>query len=276
MFTTAIISFREFLEALLIAGAFLGVSRALNLKKETEIMLATLTGVVISLLLATGTYIFGDHARGVLTEKNADILESYLLIFSGLFIAYVVFSLHGVLNKSRGTKLINTHKRLQETSFDVSLFLTIAFLVVREGFEIALFTASTSLFSAFIQNFLGLLIGFMAAAVLGIATFFAYIKFPIGKIFKMTEYMIILLGASLVQNGMTKLLETHFHINLSTMLSLHLQFLPDKNSLVGHLLQGFLGIDQELSFVRLSLMVVYIGTIYLLFLRQKTQIGKLQ
>lgn len=276
MFTTAIISFREFLEALLIAGAFLGVSRTLNLKKETEIMLATLTGVVISLLLATGTYIFGDHARGVLTEKNADILESYLLIFSGLFIAYVVFSLHGVLNKSRGTKLINTHKRLQETSFDVSLFLTIAFLVVREGFEIALFTASTSLFSAFIQNFLGLLIGFMAAAVLGIATFFAYIKFPIGKIFKMAEYMIILLGASLVQNGMTKLLETHFHINLSTMLSLHLQFLPDKNSLVGHLLQGFLGIDQELSFVRLSLMVVYIGTIYLLFLRQKTQIGKLQ
>lgn len=270
MLTTFIIAFREFLEAFLIVGVFLGVSRKLKLKKELEILLAAGIGILISLILATVTYVFGDLAHGVLTERNADVLESYLLIFSGLFIAYVVFSLHGVLKRERGAKLISVHKKLQNSTFDLSLFFTIVFLVVREGFEIALFTASTSLFSAFMQNVIGLILGLTISSALGIATFFAYIKFPIGKVFKITEYLIILLGASLVQNGVTTLFETHFNIHLSDVFSLHLQFLPGKDTIPGHLLQNLVGIDSELSLLRLSIMAVYIGAVYMLFLRKKT------
>src|SRR3989338_5237822 len=101
MITTAVISFREFLEAFLIIGVFLGISRKLNLKKEFEIGLASIIGIVFSLLLATGTYLFGNQVRGILTEKNAELLESYLLIFSGLFLAYVIFSLHNIIHRSR-------------------------------------------------------------------------------------------------------------------------------------------------------------------------------
>ncbi|MEK7177367.1 MAG: FTR1 family protein, partial [Patescibacteria group bacterium] len=175
--TTAVISFREFLEAFLIIGVFLGISKKLNLKKELEIGLAAAIGVIFSLLLATGTYFFANQVHGILTEKNAELLEGYLMIFSGVFIAYVVFSLHNVIHKSRAGTLIKAHQKLQERVFDFSLFSTIAFLVVREGFEIALFTASTSLFSVFIQNFIGLMLGFISASILGIMTFFAYVKF---------------------------------------------------------------------------------------------------
>ncbi len=269
MLTTAIIAFREFLEAFLIVGVFLGISRKLTLKKEKEIACAALIGIFLSLLLATATYLFGDSARSILTEKNADFLESYLLIFSGLFIAYVVFSLHDVMNHGRGGKLISAHKKLQENTFDVSLFLTIVFLVVREGFEIALFTASVSLFSAFMQNVVGLFLGFAFASVIGILTSFAYVRFPIHKVFRATEYMIILLGAALVQNGMTKLFQTHFNIQLSHMFSFHLQFLPDEESFFGHILQGLFGIDQGFSGARFLIMGAYVGVIYLLFIRQK-------
>ncbi|HZE87750.1 MAG TPA: iron permease, partial [Methylomirabilota bacterium] len=62
MFTTAVIAFREFLEAFLIIGLFLGVSRKLNLKKETEILFAGTVGIFLSFLLITATYIFGDYA----------------------------------------------------------------------------------------------------------------------------------------------------------------------------------------------------------------------
>ena len=41
MFTTAIIAFREFLEAFLIVGVFLGISKKLNLNKEREIAFAS-------------------------------------------------------------------------------------------------------------------------------------------------------------------------------------------------------------------------------------------
>lgn len=269
MFATAIISFREFLEVFLIIGVFLGISRKLQLKKELEITLAAGVGIVLSLLLITGTYLFGDFARAFFTEANADFLESYLLIFSGFFIAYVVFSLHKVIGKNRHEVMTKAKNKLQENAFDLSLFFTIMFLVLREGFEIALFTASTSLFAAFVQNFIGLLLGFAVACALGVTTFFAYIKFPIGKVFKATEYMIVLLGASLVQTGITKLLE-HFNISLSDMLSFHLQFLPNEDTFVGNFLQSFFGLDKEFSVVRLTIMAVYICAMYLIFLKQKS------
>ena len=269
MITTAVIAFREFLEAFLIVGVFLGISRKLNLKKETEIWFAAAIGVILSLLLSTIVYLFGDRAKNIFTETNSELLESYLMIFSGLFIAYVVFSLHSVIRKGRGTALITAHQKIQKNIFDLSLFLTIVFLVLREGLEIALFTASVSLFSAFMQNFIGLLAGFAAATALGTLTLMAYIKFPIGKIFKATEYMIILLGASLTQHGITELLEEYVHIDLSHILSFNLHFLPNTDTLIGHLIQGFFGIDQGFSFPRLMIMFLYIEIVYFLFFRKK-------
>lgn len=269
MITTALIAFREFLEAFLIVGIFLGISKKLQLKKEKEIIFAAAVGVLISLLMATLTYLFGDSASRILTEEHADFLESYLLIFSGLFIAYVVFSLHSVINRGRGQKLLTAHKKLQSETFDLSLFLTIVFMVVREGFEIALFTASVSLFSAFVQNFIGLVLGFALASVLGVLTFGAYIKFPIGKVFRVTEYMIILLGAALVQHGVTELFETHFGIHLSDMISFHLQFIPGEDTFIGHLIQGLTGIDNEFSLVRLMVMITYIAAVYFVFVHNR-------
>jgi high-affinity iron transporter len=270
MFATAIIAFREFLEAFLIVGVFLGISRKLHLKKEFEIAMAAGIGIVFSLLLSTGTYFFGGLASHVFTEDNAELLENYLKIFSGGFLAYVIFSLHGVIQAGRGKILIAAHAKLQKNVFDISLFFTIMFLVIREGFEIALFTASVSLFSAFAQNMLGLFAGFAAATALGLATTLAYVRLPIGKVFRVTEYMIILLGASLVQNGITELLEIHAGIYLSRTLSLHLNFLPDEHSLLGHFIQSFIGIDQGFSLPRLALMLYYIAAVYFLVIRRRS------
>ena len=268
MVATAIIAFREFLEAFLIIGVFLGISNKLRLKKEKEIWLAAIIGIIFSLLLSTIVYIFGDKARLILSEENIELLESCLLIFSGVFIAYVVFSLHKILHQHNLHRLKATHKRLQENVFDISLFFTIIFLVLREGFEIALFTASVSLFSAFMQNFIGLVLGFAAATFCGILTLYIYVKFPINKLFKVTEYLIILLGSSLVQLGIAKFSEEYFHINLSQIIPLHLQFLPNEDTIIGHLLQGFFGIDKDLSLVRIIIMVVYILIVYFIFLKQ--------
>lgn len=269
MLTTAVIAFREFLEAFLIVGVFLGISRKLKLKKELEIGLAAGLGIVLSILMAVATYMFGDRARGILTEKNAEFLEGYLMVFSGIFLAYVVFSLHSVIRKGRGSSLIKAHQKLQANVFDISLFFTIMFMVLREGFEIALFTASVSLFSDFIENIAGLALGFVAATALGISTFFAYIKFPVGRVFKYTEYMIILLGAALAQNGLTKLFGLHMNIDFAKALPLPLPFLPDSHSVLGHMIKSFTGLTREFSLVKLAIMAAYIGVIYFLFMRQK-------
>ncbi|MBV9349726.1 MAG: FTR1 family protein [Patescibacteria group bacterium] len=269
MLATALIAFREFFEAFLIIGVFLGVSKKLKLKKGLEIWLAAATGFFLSFSVILFIYIFGAAARPFLTEHTADLLESYLLVFSGLFIAYVILSLHGAMNKSRSRMVSAAQGKLEEEAFDVAFFFTIAFLVLREGFEVALFSASISLFNAFLQNAAGLIFGFLAAAFLGVMTFFAYVRFPVGKVFKTTEYLVLIVGASLTQMGITKLLQTHFGVLLSNMAPLRLQFLPDEESWGGTLLQGFLGIDREYSGIRFLLSLLYIGCIYFFFLRPR-------
>jgi len=270
MFTTAVIAFREFLEAFLIIGIFLGVSRKLQLRKEKEILFASAIGMLLSFIMAFATYLLADHARYTLTEKNADILESYLLIFAGVFIGYVVLSLHKSFGKYCKNIIKKANQKMEQNLFDTSIFLIIVFMILREGFELALFTASTSLFSSFLSNMEGLFVGFLLASFIGIGVYLAYSKFPIGKIFKVTEYMIILLGASLLQNGITKLFATSFSLNISHILPIPMLFLPNEDSMLGSLLQNFLGVDRNLSISRLSIMAVYITLIYLFYIRQHT------
>jgi high-affinity iron transporter len=279
MFTTAVIGFREFLEAFLIVGIFLGVSKKLALKKEMEIGLASVIGMLLAILFNIGVFFLGDHTRSMITEQNVDAIESYLQIFSGLFLVYVVFSLHQRMNKNKKESLAKVHQNIKKDMFDASLFFTIIFLVFREGFEIALFSSSITLFSIFIQNIIGLLLGFTGAAIIGCLTFFAYTKFSIGKVYKTTEYMIVLLGASLFQTGVTNFFVTHFTFSLSNFGSFHLSFLPNEDSFIGTLLQSFLGIDSSFSLARLALMMLYIGIMYIIVFNKnnillKTMKGK--
>lgn len=269
MITVAIIAFREFLEAFLISGIFLGVSRKLKLKKEAEIGLAMLVGVGISFMMSIATYVFGDAARSILTEDRAELLSNYLMLFSGFFLVYVVFSLHNRMSHDKKDIIQKTRTKLEQQVFDISLFATIIFLVAREGFEIALFTASTSLFSVFFQNFLGLMIGFSLAGIVGTAAFFAYTKFPVGKVFKITEYMIVLLGASMVQVGTTELLKHQCNIYLGNIVSFGMSFLPGEHTIVGNFIRTFTGIDNEFSLARLFIMISYGAIVYIIVTHRK-------
>ncbi len=271
MLTTLIISLREFLEVFLIIGVFLGISKKLKLKREKEIVLASIMGIVFAFLLPTLLYLYGDRARFILTEERAELLESYLMVFSGFFITYVIFSLHKSFVLHRSRMLINTHQKLQQNIFDISLFLTIVFFVIREGFEIALFTATTSLFSKFAENMLGLSLGFAVSSVFGLLTFLSYMKFSISKVFKITEYMIILLGASFVKGGFTELAIRYFHINLSSFIPLRLNFIPSSSTYAGHMLNNLFGIEQSMSVAKLFIMIAYISIVYSLFLRKKNR-----
>ncbi len=170
--------------------------------------------------------------------------------------------------------LAKVYQNIKKEIFDITLFFTIIFLIVREGFEIALFSASISLFSLFMQNIFGLLLGFAGAAIIGGLTYFAYTKFSIAKIYKSTEYMIVLLGAALFQTGLTNFLNTYYTFSLSNFGSFHLNFLPQEDSFIGTLLQGFFGVDTHFSAARLLIMLFYIAIIYVLFLHKGNMLQK--
>lgn len=268
MFATTIITFREFFEAFLIVGMFLGISKKFHLKKEKEIIIASCVGVGLSIILVSSAFLLDRQISYLLTEKNADMFESYLLIFSALFIGYIVLSLHKTLGKHRKKMIENAHQKLEKEIFDFSLFLTIVFLILREGFEIALFTAGTSLFSSYLQNMFGLLTGFLFSLSIGTLVYFAYAKLSVRNVFKITEYLIVFIGASMMQIGITKFFQTSFSIYLSGMLPIHLTFLPGEDSFVGNFFQSMLGVDQNLSLARVFLSFIYIEVMYVFYMRQ--------
>lgn len=270
MVSTFIFSFREFFEVFLILGVFFGLSKKLQLRREKEIGLAALIGLVISFLLPITTFLLGEKARLVFNERNAELLEGYLMIFSGVFIVYVVFSLHAFFVQKRAVHLIRAHQKLQNNLFDLSLFATIVFFVAREGFEIALFTATTSLFSTFAQNMIGLVAGFAGASIVGFLTYTAYLKFSVARLYKFTEYLIIFLGAALVKNGLGELAEVYFRLHLEKILTLTLSPLPHSSTFMGHLINGLFGLKQQTGLIELLILVGYTGLVfYLLTINRK-------
>ncbi|MGB9883316.1 MAG: FTR1 family protein [Microgenomates group bacterium] len=269
MVSIFLISLREYLEIFLIIDVFLGISKKLKINREKEIIFASLIGSLIAIILPIIVFIFADKAQLILTGKNAELLESYLMIFSGFFLAYVILSLHKFFTLNRSRKIIETHQKLQDNVFDVSLFLTLIFFVVREGFEIALFSATTSLFSRFAENLLGLILGLLISAIFGLLAFYGFLKFSINKIYKLTEVLIIFLGAAMVKNGISELLEIYFDVNLKNILPLKLSFLPPTNTFFGHLLKNNFGLQQDFSLAMAMIILFYFFVINLLFLKNK-------
>lgn len=258
MTASFIFAFREFFEVFLIIGVFFGMSKKLRLHREKEIALATFIGLAISLLLPIMTFVLGEKARVVFNERNADLLEGYLMIFSGIFIVYVVISLHSFFVRKRAVSLIKAHQKLENNIFDVSLFVTIVFFVVREGFEIALFTATTSLFATFAQNIGGLFMGFATASIVGLMTYTAYLKFSITQLYQLTEYMIIFLGATLVKNGIGELTHVYFQLNFEKIMPLFLAPIPDTSTFIGSLIHNLFGIKQHTGIIEIALLAGYI------------------
>lgn len=272
MTASFIFAFREFFEVFLIVGVFFGLSKKLQLHREKEIGMATLIGLAISFLLPIMTFILGEKAAVIFNERNADLLEGYLMIFSGIFIVYVVFSLHTFFVQKRAVHLIKAHQKLQNNVFDLSLFATIIFFIVREGFEIALFTATTSLFATFSQNLLGLVIGFAAASIVGLLTYTAYLKVSIIKLYKLTEYLIIFLGAALVKNGIGELSEVYFRLHFEKILPIFIHPLPAASTFIGNLINNLFGIKQHTSLIELAILISYIGLVFSLLNIRRTKI----
>lgn len=269
MLTILTISLREFLEAFLIIGVFLGINKKLNLKKEKKILLASTIGVIISIILPVLTFYFGDQAKKILNEQRIEIIEGYLLIFSGIFTTYVVFSLHQFIHQMTDKKLILAHSKMKDNVFDFTLFALIIFFIIREGFEIALFTFSLTLISDLIQNLIGLFIGFVISSFISLLAFFSFIKLSFNKIYKITEWLIILFGGSMIINGINEILEATFNLKWHSFLPVKLEFLPYSSSLLGNLLKNFFALQREYSLLIPLFMTVYIVLVKKFLLSRK-------
>ncbi len=197
MIASAIIVFREALEAALVIGIVLGATRGIKGRK-TAVAWGVGSGVLGALIVAA---LMGRIAQAVSGTGQA-LFEAAVL-----FTAVAMLGWHCVWMSRHGKKLAQDLKNL---GGDVTkglkpvnaLYAAAALAVMREGSEIVLFLYGLAASGAGVKSLLlGGLIGLLAGAAAGAVLYMGLVRIPVRLFFRVTGWMIILLAAGMASQA---------------------------------------------------------------------------
>lgn len=198
MLGTAIITFREVLEAALIVGIVLAASRAVP-RRSMWIGGGIAGGVIGSCLVAFFAETIAEAAAGMGQE---------LLNASILFLAVAMLGWHNVWMGKHGRELAQQAASLGR---DVesgarplyALAVVVGMAVLREGSELVLFLYSIAVAGgSSLGDFVaGSTLGLAGGVAVGAALYFGLLRIPARHLFTVTGWLILLLAGGLASQG---------------------------------------------------------------------------
>jgi high-affinity iron transporter len=215
MFGSAIIVFRESLEAALLIGIIAAATRGLA-HRNRWLVIGIAAGVLGSLVVALLTESIAQLAGG----SGQEIFKATILGIAVLMIGW-----HNIWMASHGKEMANKAKSIggairngkQELS---AIAIAIALTVLREGSETALFLQGMAASAPGNGSsvMLGGLIGLLAGAALGIVTYFGLLRIPLRRFFSVTSGLLLLLAAGLAGQMAKFLIQADIIPSLATPL----------------------------------------------------------
>lgn len=262
MFGTAIIVFREVLEAAIIIGIVAAATR--DVPNRTRWLVAGLVlGLVGSGFVAASTDTLASLASGVGQELfNAMVLG----------VAVLMLAWHNIWMASHGAELAaHAHSvgaNIREGRSECSILLVVVGLaVLREGSETVLFLYGIAASEA--SGISGMLTGGLMGAFAGIAvgyTIYAgLLRVPMRWFFAATSVLVLLLAAGMASTAARFLVQADLLPSLATPLWDTSAVLPE-NGIAGMLLHSLIGYDARPAGMQI---VFYITTVVLITLGMK-------
>jgi high-affinity iron transporter len=258
MLATAIILFREVLEAALIIAIVMGASRGIAQRGRWVaggILLGVIGASMIALLASDIALKFEGKLSAIL---NAIILLS----------AVALLTWHNVWMKSHGRKLaadIATVGEDVETGkqpLTALMLLTFA-AVMREGSEAVLFIwAITTSGQQGFSLALGAFVGIVAGVLVGALLYRGLLRFPLRHFFSLTSWIILLLTAGLSAQAAGFLNQADLLPALGSQIW-DTSHLLSQASLLGQLLHTLIGYIARPSGIEV---VFYVGTILIVLI----------
>ncbi len=257
MFGSALIIFRETLEAALVISIVAAATRSVS-RRTLMISLGVLAGVIGSAVLAGLTETIANMADGSGQELfNAGVLG----------VAVLMLGWHHVWMSSHGAELARDAKRVgaevSEGSRGLSaITILIALTVLREGAESVLFLhGMASGDDSSLGDVLGGgALGLVGGATLGVIMYFGLMRIPLKWFFSVTGWMIVLLAAGLAGQMARFLIQADWLPSLvsplwdtSTILS--------ADSLPGRILHALVGYEPSPSAMQMVFYVATLGVI---------------
>lgn len=253
MLSTAILVFREVLEAALIIGLVAVATREIA-ERTLWIASGAAAGIVGAVVLA----MFADYISIAAAGLGQELLNAIIL-----FAAVLMLSWHNIWMKKHGKELALHAKQTghavnegEQPLFALSVLVGLA--ILREGAEIVLFLYSmiatgTSVTQISLGGFSGLAIG----CIFGFGMYFGLLRIPTKHLFSVTSIMLLLLSAGLAAQGAGFLVQADVLTSFTNTLWDTSWLLSDK-SVVGSVLHTLIGYISNPMGIQL---IFYVATI---------------
>jgi high-affinity iron transporter len=259
MFGTAVIVFREVLEAALIIGIVAAATRNVPNSKRW-LAAGVIAGLCGAAIVAAFTDVIGSMASGV----GQEILNAVILSTAVLMLAW-----HNIWMSSHGAALAASAREIGKNISDgrkeCSILLVIVGLaVLREGSETVLFLygIAASEGTEGSSMMLGGLIGLLTGVGLGYTIYAGMLRIPMRWFFTATGILILLLAAGMASQAAHFLIQADLLPSLASPLWDTSAVLPE-NSLIGMLLHTLIGYDSRPAGMQLVFYVTVLVSIAL-------------
>jgi high-affinity iron transporter len=254
MLPTAIIVFREVLEAALIVGIVMAASRG-ALRRGLWVSGGIAAGVLGACLVAVFAATIAAAAQGM----GQELFDAGIL-----FAAVCMLGWHNVWMSSHGRELAADARRLGN---DIrsgarplwALAFAVALAVLREGSEIVLFLYGIALGGngGPVAMAIGGVIGLALGVAAGTAIYWGLVAIPMRLLFTVTSWLVLLLAAGLASQGAAFLMQADLLPSLGDNLW-DTSFLLSDDSLAGRILHTLIGYTAQPAGIQL---VFYAATL---------------
>jgi high-affinity iron transporter len=257
MFATALIVFREVLEAALIVGIVAAATRGIP-ARERWIGAGIAAGLVGSLLVAGGAEAISQLAQGMGQELfNASILG----------IAVVMLAWHNIWMSIHGRELSQSARSVSDEirsgAKELSvLAVVVAVAVLREGSETVLFLYGVAISgnASVGPMAIGAVIGLAGGVAVGWFLFAGLLRIPLKWFFSATSFLVLLLAAGMAAQAARFLIQADVLPTLASPVW-DTSALVSNSSLAGKALQGLVGYDAQPSGMQLAFFTTVIVAI---------------
>lgn len=259
MLGSAVIVFREVLEAALIIAIVLGATRGVVNRSRWVIGGVTL-GIVGAAICAS----FASAISSAIEGRGQELLNAGVLLA-----AVAMLTWHNVWMSSHGRALAFQMKQLgHNVSVGLKplsvLALVTFFAVFREGVETVLFLYGLVASGAGSSGLLaGGILGVAGGVAIGWLLYRGLLRIPLGYFFKVTGWLILLLAAGLAANAAGYLYQADLVPAISPQVW-DTSWLLSQDSLLGSLLHILVGYNDRPSGIQLLFYMVTLITIYTL------------
>lgn len=248
MLGTAIIVFREILEAALVMSIVAAATRGIAGRWRLLIN-GLVAGIAGALLVA----LFAREIAGIASGSGQALFNAGVLLAATLLIAWHVLwmSRHG---REMAQSLGEVSRAVRDgTKPPSALALVVAIAVLREGSEIVLFVYGMAASGADASALAGGgALGLVAGAAVGFALYFGLLRIPPGRMFNATNWVLMMVAAGMAAHAGQFLLQADWLPALGAQLWNTGWLVPDGSTL-GHLLSALVGYDARPAGVQLLL-----------------------